>query len=572
MTEKIFVSYSHKDARWREIFQSAMGTGIFERYFKLWFDDRIKANDDWNDEIKTNIASSRFALLLVSIDFLRSNFIVNQELPSVLKRRRADGRVFWVPVKKVPDDLLQKAELGHIQSAWPPSKPLQDLNPTELEDALIAIASELIRQIDLPTDRVHDDFRTKVEEVVADAGIVLGDSFAAGSYSIFYRAKQYNVDVAVKALIPLTSHAWLSDDFLRRANLVQEVANSTAIKIREVFPDPRAPCVAMDYVSAPTLHARLQKEGKLPPKLVADVLAQLLRLAGHLHAMSGQPILGPVRPSHVHYDNAKNKAFISLLPIANETLDSCHRHPTRLQDSSALPYLSPDRYYGRPLDARIDQYHLGLLGLELLHGKLPVPVQTFADLETKVRFFKAPRSFFDQDFRLNEPAFSFVLARMLEDDEKNRWTETSELVTALQELAKGDIPNAVRQYAYDQYAGTLSNDTKFFSSFYAILFAKSQEIRALFDNVSMGAQYAKLAEALSDIIDFTLKRTASVARHVKKHRERAIKPEYFGFFQDAFLAALREVKITDEYSQDAWRAVLKPALAFMEQQVADAQK
>jgi TIR domain len=447
MTEKIFVSYSHKDAHWRDIFQSAMGTGIFERYFKLWFDDRIKANDDWNDQIKTNIASSRFALLLVSIDFLRSNFIVNKELPKVLKRRRAGGRVFWVPVKKVPDDLLQRAELGPIQSVWPPSKPLQDLNPTELEDALIAIASELIRQMDLP---VHDDFRDKVQEVVADAEIVLGDSIAAGSHSIFYRATHHNVDVAVKALIPLPSQAWLRDDFIRRANLVQGVANSTAINIRDVFPDPRAPCAIMDYVSAPTLHARLQKEGKLPPKLVADVLAQLLRLAGHLHAMSGQPILGPVRPSHVHYDTAKDKAFISLLPIANETLDSCHRHPTRLQDSDALPYLSPDRYYGRPLDARIDQYHLGLLGLELLHGKLPVPVQTFADLETKVRFFKEPRSFFDQDFRLNEPAFSFVLARMLEDDEKNRWTKTSQLLTSLQELANGDLPNAVRQYAYDQ--------------------------------------------------------------------------------------------------------------------------
>jgi hypothetical protein len=118
----------------------------------------------------------------------------------------------------------------------------------------------------------------------------------------------------------------------------------------------------------------------------------------------------------------------------------------------------------RPHGAGARKYHLGLLGLEL-HGKLPVPVQTFADLETKVRFFKAPRSFFDQDFRLNEPAFSFVLARMLEDDEKNRWTETSELVTSLQELAKGDIPNAVRQHASDQYVDTLRNDTKFFSSF-----------------------------------------------------------------------------------------------------------
>src|SRR5262249_3797381 len=74
----------------------------------------------------------------------------NQELPRILKRRRADGRVFWIPIRKVPGDLLQKAELSPIQAMWSPSKPLQDLNPTELEDALTAIASELMRQIDLP--------------------------------------------------------------------------------------------------------------------------------------------------------------------------------------------------------------------------------------------------------------------------------------------------------------------------------------------------------------------------------------------------------------------------------------
>src|SRR5262249_3210272 len=146
-------------------------------------------------------------------------------------------------------DLLQKAELSPIQAMWSPSKPLQDLNPTELEDALTAIASELMRQIDLPANRAHDEFRTKVEEVVGDDGVVLGASFAAGTYSMFYRAKQHNVDVTVKALIPLPGHAWLSDDFIRRANLVKEVANSTAITINQVFPDPRAPCVTMDYVS-----------------------------------------------------------------------------------------------------------------------------------------------------------------------------------------------------------------------------------------------------------------------------------------------------------------------------------
>ena len=33
-----------------------------------------------------------------------------------------------------------------------------------------------------------------------------------------------------------------------------------------------------------------------------------------------------------------NKAFISLIPIANETLEQCRNHPTPPIDSKALPY------------------------------------------------------------------------------------------------------------------------------------------------------------------------------------------------------------------------------------------
>src|SRR5262249_48315958 len=154
------------------------------------------------------------------------------------------------------------------------------------------------------------------------------------------------------------------------------------------------------------------------------------------------------------------------------------------------------------------------------------------------------RSFFDLDFRRNEPAFSFVLAKMLENDENNRWTDTSNLATAMGDLAKGQIPEEVKQYAYKQYYDALRNDTKFFSSFYTIQFSKSREIRALFDKVTVEAQAAKLAEALSSIIDFILQRPrgSRFAGHVEKHLEHAIKPEYFGLFQDAFLAALPEVK------------------------------
>jgi hemoglobin-like flavoprotein len=50
---------------------------------------------------------------------------------------------------------------------------------------------------------------------------------------------------------------------------------------------------------------------------------------------------------------------------------------------------------------------------------------------------------------------------------------------------------------------------------------------------------------------------------VEKHQEFGLKPEHFEFFKVAFLEALSEAKITDPLSQDAWRAILNPALEFM---------
>src|SRR6185436_1882501 len=127
--------------------------------------------------------------------------------------------------------------------------------------------------------------------------------------------------------------------------------------------DRRLSCVVMDYLNVSTLQLRLEKVGKLSSWLVANVLAQLIRLSADLHKMDGEPLIGPVHPSHVHYDADKEKAFISLLPIANETLHSCRNFPTRLQDSRALTYLSPERYYGKPISEKTDQYYLALLAL-----------------------------------------------------------------------------------------------------------------------------------------------------------------------------------------------------------------
>lgn len=571
MSETIFVSYSHKDAEWRDKFSMAIGNGVYQSVFDLWFDERIEAGDDWEGEIETRIEKASIALLLVSPHFIQSNFIANKELPKILNRHKAGGlNIWWVPIEKVPDDILKLADLDPIQAAWPPERPLGGMTQKAVEDALMDIGSKLIRKIRLKQNtntRLSDALSSKVAEVI-DNKTTLGDAFAAGDYSIFYRAKR-DIDVAVKALVPSPGREWLGKDFIERANVVRNVANSTAIGISHVIDEKQVQCVVMELVSAPTLQSRLEKDGCLSCLPVADVLAQLARLAGHLHAMNGQPIMGPVHPSHVHYAEQAKKARVSLIPITSETLKSCQEEPTRLMGPNDLTYLSPERYAGLKIDAKTDQYYLALLGLELLQGKPPVVVTAFSGLEQKNEFFDCPRKFFPS-LGTESPALSFILAKMLERRPEKRWQNMSELFSALDAIAKGNVPDAVRDRADEEYSTKLSKRPEFFHSFYERLFASSDDIAGLFrrHGIAAEAQSKKLNLAMGSILNFTRnRRTTTLHPQIRSHRALGLRAKHFKLFQDAFLDAVAEAPGTDDYSLEAWRAVLEPALCYMRDEI-----
>jgi TIR domain len=90
MRVKIFVCYSREDKDWLDRLKKRLGGGIYAKAFEMWSDQEIAAGANWKREIYAAIASSRIALLLVSRHFLNSNFIINDELPSILRRHEAN--------------------------------------------------------------------------------------------------------------------------------------------------------------------------------------------------------------------------------------------------------------------------------------------------------------------------------------------------------------------------------------------------------------------------------------------------------------------------------------------------
>ena len=82
----VFVSYSREDEQWRRRFTEMLKPLVRERRLEVWSDDRMVVGYRWRLQLEEAIARSRAALLLVSSAFLASDFIMEQELPTLIEQ------------------------------------------------------------------------------------------------------------------------------------------------------------------------------------------------------------------------------------------------------------------------------------------------------------------------------------------------------------------------------------------------------------------------------------------------------------------------------------------------------
>jgi TIR domain len=97
---EVFISYSRKDEKFRgELETHLKGLSLHsDQAVDWWSDARLIPGGLWRDELFAALGSCRIALLLVSKNFLASDFIAKEELPLIFDRvNRGDGlTIFWV--------------------------------------------------------------------------------------------------------------------------------------------------------------------------------------------------------------------------------------------------------------------------------------------------------------------------------------------------------------------------------------------------------------------------------------------------------------------------------------------
>jgi len=138
---QVFISYSHQDRRWLDRVQTALKPLVRNQTIDVWDDGRIKAGQKWRDEITRALARAKVAVLLVSQNFLASDFIADEELLSILAAAEDEGlTIVWIPVTA---SLYDETDIAKYQAAHNPESPLDSLPPAELNQALVAIAKKI---------------------------------------------------------------------------------------------------------------------------------------------------------------------------------------------------------------------------------------------------------------------------------------------------------------------------------------------------------------------------------------------------------------------------------------------
>lgn len=138
----VFFSYSHADEALRDQLEKQLAMLRRQGVIETWHDRRIGAGEEWALAIDQHVETDDIILLLVSPDFLASDYCYDREMLRAMERHEA-GEAVAIPVILRPCD-WHGAPFGKLQAVPKDGKPvtlMPDRDAALLEVALAVRAA-----------------------------------------------------------------------------------------------------------------------------------------------------------------------------------------------------------------------------------------------------------------------------------------------------------------------------------------------------------------------------------------------------------------------------------------------
>lgn len=108
-----FFSYSKADALYLKEFKKHLSTFTHNGDLMHWDDTKIRPGEEWDDAIKSELKRADIIFLLISVDFLNTDYIWEVEIREAMRRHQAKEAIV-VPIK-IRDCVWGNTVLGNLQ-------------------------------------------------------------------------------------------------------------------------------------------------------------------------------------------------------------------------------------------------------------------------------------------------------------------------------------------------------------------------------------------------------------------------------------------------------------------------
>ncbi|MFO0652219.1 MAG: serine/threonine-protein kinase [Polyangiales bacterium] len=175
--------------------------------------------------------------------------------------------------------------------------------------------------------------------------------------------------------------------FVREAQTAARLTHPHIVDVFDVGVHAGTPFLAMEYLEGETLAARISREGRLSPRDVANIMVPVISAVAKVHDAG-----------IVHRDLKPENLFLTVprpgvihpklldFGIARVAEDKASPAITRTNSILGTPYyMSPEQIQrSRSVDARADQWALGVILHEALSGALPFDGETLLAVLSRV--------------------------------------------------------------------------------------------------------------------------------------------------------------------------------------------
>jgi serine/threonine-protein kinase len=208
-----------------------------------------------------------------------------------------------------------------------------------------------------------------------------------GAVGIVYKGHDEQIDrpLAIKSLRPeILEDVGANSEFLARfaaeARSAGRCSHPNIVTVFDFVEQAGAPYIIMEYVDAGTLDNVIRSGVRLPVLQVCEIMAQLLFALDHANGKG--VIHRDVKPANILCPSPASIKVADFGIAHMDTLDLTK--PGILSTMGTPNYMAPERFLGRPADARSDLFSAGVILFQLLTGAKPFVAADIPELMQKL--------------------------------------------------------------------------------------------------------------------------------------------------------------------------------------------